>query len=304
MRRCWVIASALVGVLACDRESQPGMDPRVPLLNSVSHQVPSRAVGDTFQVSVVLPRSYRTDSTRRFPVIYLLDGNELIGVAASVAWELWVSGMPEVILVGVDYPVPDLDQSQGIRYRDLTPSADSATIAATAPEYTALGLPAPTMSGGGPRFLRYLTEELGPRIDSIYRTDTTRRSLLGLSLGGLLALHALAERPDYYANFMVLSPSIWWNKAEVLARLGALPPDRTPPARLFVSVGLDEDDATYKMVSNVRQLEALVARQPAIAAASRFVYFPEENHNSGWPAALSRGLRYVFGLWPASTVKP
>lgn len=51
-------------------------------------------------------------------------------VAASVAWELWVSGMPEVILVGADYPVADLDQSQGIRFRDMTPSEDRAAISA------------------------------------------------------------------------------------------------------------------------------------------------------------------------------
>jgi hypothetical protein len=260
--------------------------------------VVSRAVGDTFQVSVVLPRSYHTATGRRFPVVYLLDGNELTGVAASVAWELWVSGMPEVILVGVDYPVANLDQSQGIRFRDLTPSEDRAAIAAMGPEYASLGLPAPTTSGGGSRFITFLTEELGPRIDSLYRTDSANRSLLGLSLGGLLALHVLLERPEYYQNYIVLSPSLWWNKDETLARFRSLARDRQPAQRLFVSVGLLEEDPTYRMVSNVRRLEALVAAQGSIARASHFQYFPDENHNSGWPAAMSRGLRYAFRLWP------
>lgn len=301
MTRIVVVFAALTTVIACGAERQPAADSRVAILGSVSHRMPSRAVGDTFQVSVVLPRSYHADTARRFPVVYLLDGNELTGVAASVAWELWVSGMPEVILVGVDYPAATLDHSQGIRFRDLTPSEDRATIATMASEYAALGLPAPTSSGGGPRFVTFLTGELGPKIDSLYRTDASNRSLLGLSLGGLLALHALLERPDYYHNFIVLSPSLWWNKGETLARFGALAGDRQPAQRLFVSVGLLEEDSTYRMVSNVRRLEAIVGTQRSIARASHFQYFPDENHNSGWPAAMSRGLRYAFQLWPPAS---
>lgn len=300
MTRAFLMCAALTVLIACGNEKQPAAEARVPILGSVSHQIASQAVGDTFQVSVALPRSYSTDSTRRFPVVYLLDGNELIGVAASVAWELWVSGMPEVILVGVDYPVADLDQSQGIRFRDLTPSEDRAAIAAQGPEYTAIGLPAPTVSGGGPRFITFLTDELGPRIDSLYRTDASNRSLLGLSLGGLLALHVLLERPDYYHNYIVLSPSLWWNKDETVQRFAALPADRKPVQRLFVSVGLAEEDSIYRMVKNVRRLETIVAKQPSVALATHFQYFPDENHNSGWPAAMSRGLRFAFRLWPTT----
>lgn len=290
--------SALWLVVACGTQPPATSDSRVPILGSVSLQRLSRAVGDTFQISVVLPRSYHTAPTRRFPVIYLLDGNELTGVAASIAWELWVSGMPEVILVGVDYPVDDIDQSQGIRFRDLTPSQDSAAIAAMGPEYASLGLPAPSGSGGGLRFIEFLTSELGPSIDSVYRTDTTNRSLLGLSLGGLLTLHALLERPEYYQNYIVLSPSMWWKNHETVSRFASRPPTHRAAQRLFVSVGELEETPTHRMVSNVRRLEEIVKAQPSIAHASHFQYFPDENHNSGWAAAMSRGLRFAFGLWP------
>lgn len=302
MRR-YALVAALTGLVACGQGRSTSEDVRVPILGSVSHRFASQAVGDTFQVSVVLPRSYHTDNARRFPVIYLLDGNELTGVAASVAWELWVAGMPEVILVGVDYPVADLDQSQGIRFRDLTPSADPSAIAAMGPEYSQFGLPAPTTSGGGGRFLAFLTEELGPKIDSLYRTDTTNRSLLGLSLGGLLTLHAVLDRPGYYQNYIALSPSLWWKGHETLARFRSLGQNRQPVQRLFVSVGLLEESPTSLMVSNVRRLEEIVREQPSIASASHFQYFPDEDHNSGWAAAMSRGLRYVFSLWPPKSVE-
>lgn len=298
MTRVFAMVSALTAVIACGTEQQPVADSRVAILGSVSHQIASRAVGDTFQISVVLPRTYQADTTRRYPVVYLLDGNALIGVAASVAWELGMSGMPEVILVGVDYPVADLDQSQGIRFRDLTPSADPAGIAAIGSAHATLGLPAPTTSGGGARFITFLTDELGPRIDSLYRTDASHRSLLGLSLGGLLTLHVLLERPDYYRNYIVLSPFLVWNNDETLARYRSIAKDRQPVQRLFVSVGLLEEDSTYRMVSNVRELEAIVATHRSLALATHFQYFPDENHNSGWPAAMSRGLRYAFQLWP------
>lgn len=302
MSRGFAVLAALTTCLACGAGSRSVDDPRVPILGSVSHQFASRAVGDTFQVSVVLPRSYRADTTRRFPVVYLLDGNELIGVAASVAWELGITGMPEVILVGVDYPLPDLDGSQGVRFRDLTPSSDSAAIASMGPEYVKLGLPPPTTSGGGSRFVAFLTDELGPKIDSLYRTEPSNRTLLGLSLGGLLTLHAFLERPTFYQSYVALSPSLWWNKGETLARFESRVADRQPVARLFVSIGLLEEDPTYRMVSNVRSFEKIVRdRKPFLD--SHFQYFPDENHNSGWPGAMSRGLRYAFRLWPPTDAR-
>lgn len=269
----------------------------MPILSSVGHRLSSRAVGSDFQVSVVLPRSYATDTSRRFPVVYLLDGNELTGVAASLAWELRFTGAPEVILVGIDYPVPSLDGSQGTRFRDLTPSTDSGAVAAMASEYRALGLPEPTASGGASAFLSLLTDDLIPFVDSVYRTQPTERTLLGFSLGGLFAMHVLLERPEHFRNYIALSPSLWWDGGELLTRVARLNLATDAPRRLFVSIGLLEENPTYRMVTDVRALEQALRTYAPSALEWHVQYFPDENHSSGWPGAMSRGLRYVFGVW-------
>ena len=158
--------------------------------------------GDVLPYDVLLPPSYVEQEDKRYPVLYVLDGQLLWSHSKDAeagdgqgTWELEkalaalydLGAIEEVIVVGVH-------TSQG-RIDKLSPVAD--------PEHG---------GGGGAAFLRTLTDVLRPQIDARYRTLTGPRStaILGASLGGLFAFFAGWTRPDVFGKAACLSSSFWW----------------------------------------------------------------------------------------------
>jgi predicted alpha/beta superfamily hydrolase len=64
-------------------------------------------------------------------------------------------------------------------------------------------------------FIRFVEEELIPMITSTYRIDSTR-TLIGQSLGGLLATEILVKKPEMFDNYIIVSPSLWWDDISLL----------------------------------------------------------------------------------------
>ena len=77
----------------------PGTAPPVTVVRSAQHTLKSAAVGDTFVVQVRVPASY-ADGEKKFPVLYVLDGDKCFGLAADTAeWLAWAKEAPELIIV-------------------------------------------------------------------------------------------------------------------------------------------------------------------------------------------------------------
>ncbi|MGH8546951.1 MAG: alpha/beta hydrolase, partial [Gammaproteobacteria bacterium] len=105
------------------------------------------------------------------------------------------------------------------RRRDLTPTHtlldgegnEQALFAAT---------------GRGDKFLQFFREQLFPEVESKYRT-IPHRTIVGNSLGGLLALHAMVQSPDLFQGYIANDPSLWWDDQYVLRQAKkAIAPDR------------------------------------------------------------------------------
>ena len=163
----------------------------------------SHVLGEERPYWVFLPISYSdgTYAPQRYPVLYLLDGEEHFHSASGLVRHMSsVIQIPELIVVAI----PNTS-----RIRDLTRTHSKFVVGKK--ESDALG-----SSGGGETFLRFLEEELSPHIDSTYRT-LPYRVLVGHSLGGLLVLHTLLDVPDMYQSYIAIDPSLWWDN-EVLNR--------------------------------------------------------------------------------------
>ena len=187
------------------------------------HDFRSHALGTTRRVSIYLPPGY-DDSTARYPVLYLQDGQNLFDPArAFVPGQDW--GLDEaaealirrgevapVILVGVDHAGVD-------RLDEYTPSRD----------------PHRRVGGRLAAYRQMLVEELKPWIDARYRTraDAAATGIGGSSLGGLAALELGMTRPDVFGRVAALSPSLWWHQRRVLDRALDL------EGHLAVSIWLD-----------------------------------------------------------------
>jgi len=172
-------------------------DAGTPLEIGRTFQIQSRVLGEQRTIDVSLPAGYATDTTQRYPVLVVLDGEFEHQIAASAARFYASSGqVPALIVVGV---------RNVNRMRDMTPTPVAGF--ATPPEAANAGV------GGADRFLAFLGDELLPYIDGRYRT-TPMRVIVGHSLGGLLSIYALARRPDLFIGYVLLEPSVWWNNGQ------------------------------------------------------------------------------------------
>ncbi len=189
-------------------------------------------------VTVYLPPSYAAAPGRRFPVLYMHDGQNLFHpeeAAFGVAWEvddtldaLVAAGVVEEhIVVGV--------HNTAERIFDYTPDVD----------------PGRDAGGGADLYADFLRDVLKPMVDSRFRTLCGRRNqaLAGSSLGGLVSLHVAMRTPETFGRVAAVSPSLWWNGRSLLGRFerwtGAL------PLRLWIDAGSAEGEARELGLSSV-----------------------------------------------------
>lgn len=173
----------------------------------------------------------------------------------------------------------------GSRYHDLTPTHRPELHREQSARF---GFD--VRSGGAPEFLRFLREEAIPFVDANYRT-TGDRSLWGHSLGGLFALYTLFESPELFQRYGISSASLHFSEEALFAQEAAYADaHRALPARVFVSLGSEEEDIS---LSTARLIDVLQKREyENLAVGSQA--FQDETHVSVFPAAFTRGVRFLY----------
>lgn len=273
-------------------------DTSASLMASHRHTLHCPAIGETFRIDVALPEFPRPGAP--LPVVYVMDGNTVFGIAAQAARFLQNAGeTPPVLMVGVGY---DLEATRprtaygALRTRDLTPSLDKDFLdRITTGQRAPLPVGADPPAGGADAFLDFLIDDLRPFIAGLYDTDPGDQTLVGSSLGGLFSLHALLTRPGAFQRHVANSPALWWHDREVFAREAAVAQSGADlPARLFMSVGGLEASETWNGVRDCAEFAGLLKARGYRGLAFTHHVFDGESHTSVIPAALSRGLRAVF----------
>jgi predicted alpha/beta superfamily hydrolase len=143
------------------------------------------------RIWVYLPDSYAIDS-KRYPVLYMQDGQNLFDVKESFSGEWQIDEYLDTIkdagiVVGIDNGGPS-------RLNEYNPNDH--------PDY---GI------GHGKAYLEILVHILKPYIDKNFRTlpDAATTAIAGSSMGGLISFYAGLYHPDVFGNVGVLSPSFW-----------------------------------------------------------------------------------------------
>lgn len=184
----------------------------------------SRLLGEERAYWVHVPASYASGS-KRYPVLYLLDGSEHFHSATGVVqfMSAGINGntqIPEMIVVAI----PNTD-----RTRDLTPTHTNVGFDGKEAAFLA-------NSGGGDAFLKFIKDELFPTIDSAYRTEPFR-ILVGHSFGGLLAVHAFLNTPDMFQAYIAMDPSMWWDDEKLVNEASSrLEKSSSRPRSLYLSL--------------------------------------------------------------------
>jgi predicted alpha/beta superfamily hydrolase len=168
------------------------------------------------------------EPARHFPVFYLHDGQNLIDPRTSFVpgrtWQVDATAdalaasheAEPIILVGI--------ANTGVRrMAEYTPTRD------------------PRRGGGdGPRYGRFLVQELKPLIDLYFRTlpGPNDTAIGGSSLGGLISLALALDYPKVFGKAAVMSPSVWWNQRAILNRVSAARPK--PDLHIWLDMGTGE----------------------------------------------------------------
>ena len=153
--------------------------------------IDSAAVGRRFHIYVRLPADYATQPERRYPVVYLLDGDSLFPIlAANHLFLTYDDGLAEAIVVG-------------IAYGGFGPEVNRRNI-----DFTPPGAGVPAEQAGAPAFQDFLRDELIPRIEQGFRADPDRRILFGQSRGGSFVLWSALTEPDLFWGRIASNPAL------------------------------------------------------------------------------------------------
>jgi predicted alpha/beta superfamily hydrolase len=247
---------------------------------------PSRFLGPR-DVIVYLPPGYEKDRERRYPVLYLHDGQNLFDAEhAGMEWQmdetaerLIRSGaIGPLIVVGI--------ASTDARTDEYTPTAieekgDDGSV---------------VRKGGGKADLygKLLVEELKPFIDRTYRTRPERAAtaLGGASFGGLVSLYLGIQYPQVFGTILAVSPSVWWDNGVVLKKIAALP--AKTGQRIWVDIGTGEGDEAVTGVQHLR--DALTAKGWKAGADFASMEAEGAQHDElAWAARVEPMLKFVDG---------
>jgi predicted alpha/beta superfamily hydrolase len=221
----------------------------------------SNNVSDTFTISVNLPTDYQEQRLAKYPVVYLLDANLYFDIIATTLNKYSHVGLaPSVILVGIGYK--DFPTMDSLRNRDDTyPTA--------IPEYEM------SVSGGANKFLWFINNELIPKIDKEYKVDTSKRILMGHSLGGYFTAYAflkyLTAKGNGFNSYIAASPSIHYNKYWLLDQLKAIPSLKSNQKKINIYItygGLE--DAESQSDSSIMNLADLTNQLSSLLSVKQF----------------------------------
>lgn len=229
--------------------------------------IASVALGENRHVEVDLPASYAWATERRYPVLYLLDGQTHGGHAFASSEFLAAQGqLPELIVVSVHSTV---------RLRDFTQT----------------DWPQAWIGGGGAaHFARFLETELVPRIERDYRAGPFR-ILAGHSASGQYVLHQLATRPAAFQAYLAMAPSLDWDGRLPIRELESALPRADRPARfVYFAYG---DDREQALADDLHLARALADAAPGSLRA-QVRAFPAETHSALPLLGLIDGLRALY----------
>jgi predicted alpha/beta superfamily hydrolase len=292
-----LVMAALLSVTMVTTAQKAVEHEPVPLPASELRKFHSAIMDQEFLIYVQLPLNYVSDGSRQYPVYYMTDANRSFPLTANISTVLGFpeTGFPQVIVVGIAYDIKDMYEWAAWRTRDLTPVADRGTeqywegLLGRMTGDTTIRVE----TGGAPRFLSFICDELVPFIESEYQVSDQVRALGGYSYGGLFSLYAMFERPGAFQRYFAGSPSIHYASGVMFDREKAFAASHKDlPARLFISVGgLEEEE--FK--ASVKKMADVLESRNYPNLDMRTHVFGGEFHASGYAASVMRAFIELFG---------
>lgn len=255
-----------------------------PFVIGVIDEIQSTALGEKRILNIYLPEGYTTKDTIKYPVIYLLDGGadedfiHVVGLVQFNSFE-WINRLPKSIVVGI----ANVDRKRDFTY--------PTSIEKDKKRY-------PT-AGHSAKFRAFLEKELQPFIAQKYKTNA-QKTLIGESLGGLLATEILLKKPTLFNKYIIISPSLWWDDASLLKQSAALL-DAPFDQQTDVYIGVGKEGLAPSDLPHVMEVDANLLAEKIKSTKSKkvkvyFDYLPQEDHATVGHQAIFNAFRLFYNL--------
>ncbi len=247
----------------------------------------SEILGLERRVWVYLPPMYEDEPERRFPVLYMHDGENVFdGATAFLAGKEWEADETAERLIeeGRIEPliVVAVDNGGEARADEYTPTADRRGH-----------------GGKVERYGRMLVEELKPWVDSTFRTRPGREDagIAGSSYGALASLWIGLSHPDVFGKIAALSTSVGRDDRQIVGFVEALP--AKPDTLVWTDIGTDEYRGAVEDARRLR--DALVAKGWVEGQDLHHLEAEGAGHNEpAWAKRLPHVLEFLFPPSPES----
>jgi len=253
-----------------------------PFVLGVIEKIQSKVLGEERTLNIYLPEGYNKNDTTRYAVTYLLDGSadedfiHIVGLYQFNSFE-WINRVPKTIVVGI----ATVDRRRDFTY--------PTTIDKDKKKY-------PT-TGHSDKFIAFIEKELQPFIESRYKVNASK-TIIGESLGGLLATEILLKKPALFNKYIIVSPSIWWDNGSLLSlQSPVLLEGYTHKTDVYVGVG--KEGLTSTEMPRVMEVDANLLADKIKATKSKAVsvycdYLPEETHATIMHQAVNNALKQLY----------
>jgi predicted alpha/beta superfamily hydrolase len=241
----------------------------------------STALGNTRGVYVYYPPTYLENSTAKFPVVYMHDGQNLFDAATAFGGNEWK----------VDETMDAAAEDGTIREAIIVgPENTSGRMY----EYTPTKDPGYPSSGGGDKYLAMLVDELKPKVDAELPTLPGRETtaVIGSSLGGLISAYAGVQKPKTFGLIGAMSPSTWWDSTAILKIVAA---STDKPLKVYVDSG-DSGASSDDKANTAKLADAYRAIGFVEDSTLKYVVQPGATHSEVyWAQRLPGALKFLLG---------
>ncbi|MBI3958605.1 MAG: alpha/beta hydrolase [Chloroflexi bacterium] len=240
------------------------------------------------EILVYLPPSYAAGK-RRYPVIYMHDGQNLFDDVTSFAGE-W--GVDETLddlsregIEAIGVGIPNLGQE---RLKEYSPFVDRRHG-----------------GGMGDAYVDFIADTLKPLIDSTFRTrpDRAHTGIFGSSMGGLISFYAFFHRPQTFGFVGAMSPAFWFAGGAILPYIRGARPN---PGRVYLDVGEKESPSARRWwqipllrslrKGHCKRVASLLEHKGCDEEHLHFLVDPVGEHNeAAWRRRLPDALRFLLG---------
>lgn len=258
------------------------VDSSKPFVLGIIYDLQSTQLAEQRTLNIYLPEGYNKKDTTRYPVIYLLDGSadeDFIHVVGLVQFNnfSWINRVPKSIVVGI----ATVDRRRDFTY-STTVEEDKKRFPTT---------------GHSDKFIAFIEKDLQPFIEKKFKA-TQSKTIIGQSLGGLLATEILFKKPTLFNKYIIISPSLWWDNASLLNQSPDILEGKFSN-KTDIYIGVGKEGLAPTSIPHVTEVDANVLAEKIKNTKSKsvkvfFDYLPQEDHATISHQAIFNAFRLLY----------